>query len=49
MIGIYVLVVGLVVLIVLGIMAHNSPEGWEDAQGFHYGRKADYIDRDYRP
>lgn len=31
--------VSLVILLVLTPFVFNAPEGWEDEQGFHYGRK----------
>jgi hypothetical protein len=34
------IVVGIVVLAVIGAIAYYGvPEGWEDENGFHYGRK----------
>ena len=29
----------LVSLVVIVILAHNAPEGWEDQDGFHKGKR----------
>jgi hypothetical protein len=38
MIAVGVIVVG-VILLALALMVAFAPEGWEDAEGFHKGRK----------